>query len=245
VIYAGNLLPLTPKEYALLELFLRNSRRVFSCGMILEHLWSYKHTPQEEAVRTHIKGLRHKLKAVGAPSDLVETVYGIGYRLKQLEDGEQRSREELDHAKSPVSNLKSQQQVLMAVAEIWQRFQGRADEQVRLLEQAITTLNQNSLNVELRSLAAREVHTLTTFGLPIGSKLARNIELVMNSGQSLSKSEISNLKSWVKLLRWEIEGNDVRAISASPTPQVLKTGMQPLQNDSYTETKILVVDDDP
>ncbi len=35
--------------------------------MILEHLWSYKHTPQEEAVRTHIKGLRHKLKAVGAP----------------------------------------------------------------------------------------------------------------------------------------------------------------------------------
>jgi DNA-binding response OmpR family regulator len=86
-IYAGNLLPLTPKEFALLELFLRNSRRVFSCGMILEHLWSYEDTPQEEAVRTHIKGLRHKLKAVGAPGDLVETVYGIGYRLKPLEEG--------------------------------------------------------------------------------------------------------------------------------------------------------------
>ncbi|MBG1265246.1 response regulator transcription factor, partial [Nostoc sp. WHI] len=86
VMYAGKLLTLTPKEYALLELFLRNSRRVFSCGMILGHLWSYEDTPQEDAVRTHIKGLRHKLKAVEAPSDFVETVYGIGYRLKPLEE---------------------------------------------------------------------------------------------------------------------------------------------------------------
>ncbi|KOP22963.1 transcriptional regulator [Hapalosiphon sp. MRB220] len=82
VTYAGELLSLTPKEYALLELFLRNSRRVFSCGMILEHLWSYEDIPGEEAVRTHIKGLRQKLKAVGAPGDFIETVYGIGYRLK-------------------------------------------------------------------------------------------------------------------------------------------------------------------
>ena len=77
-------LSLTPKEYALLELFLRNSRRVFSCGMILEHLWTYEDIPSEEAVRTHIKGLRQKLKAAGASSDLIETVYGIGYRLKPL-----------------------------------------------------------------------------------------------------------------------------------------------------------------
>ncbi|MBD2564054.1 MULTISPECIES: response regulator [Nostoc] len=255
--YAGNLLPLTPKEFALLELFLRNSRRVFSCDMILEHLWSYEDTPQEEAVRTHIKGLRHKLKAVGAPSDLVETVYGIGYRLKTLEEGEpsgrgtkgQESRGKLAHAKSPVPNLKSQQQALMAVAEIWQRFQGRVDEQVRVLEQAIAALIQNSLNPELRSLAAKEAHTLAgslgTFGLPLGSKLARNIELLLSFDQSLSKSDISNLESWVKLLRREIHGNDVAAISASPTPQVLKTVTQPLQNHPHAESKILVVDDDP
>ncbi|BDI20444.1 hypothetical protein ANSO36C_62460 [Nostoc cf. commune SO-36] len=225
VIYAGNLLPLTPKEYALLEIFLRNSRRVFSCGMILEHLWSYEDTPQEEAVRTHIKGLRHKLKAVGAPSDLVETVYGIGYRLKPLEDGH-RDREELNQAKSSVANLKSQQQTLMAVGEIWQRFQGRVDEQVRVLEEAIATLNQNSLNLELRSLAVKEAHTLAgslgTFGLPTGSKLARDIERLLSSSQTLTKSEISNLESWVKLLRREIQANNAAAISASPTPQVLK-----------------------
>jgi len=90
VTYTQKYLSLTPKEYALLELFLRNSRRVFSCSTILEHLWSYEDIPSEEAVRTHIKGLRQKLKAAGANSDLIETVYGIGYRLKPLE--EQRRR---------------------------------------------------------------------------------------------------------------------------------------------------------
>ncbi len=258
-IYAGNLLPLTPKEYALLELFLRNSRRVFSCGMILEHLWSYEDTPQEEAVRTHIKGLRQKLKAVGAPSDLVETVYGIGYRLKTLEEAVESKEQEresflstsssVSSPKSPGSNLKSQQQTLMAVAEIWQRFQGRVNEQMRLLEEAIATLNQNTLNPELLSHAAKEAHTLAgslgTFGLPLGSKLARNIELLLSSGKTLSKSEISNLESWVRLLRREIEGNDAEAISASPNPQRSQTVTQPLQDTPHTETKILVVDDDP
>lgn len=82
VTYNTKILALTPKEYALLELFLRNNRQVFSCGMILEHLWSYADAPGEEAVRTHIKGLRQKLKAAGASGNLIETVHGLGYRLQ-------------------------------------------------------------------------------------------------------------------------------------------------------------------
>lgn len=73
VTYCNEILTLTPKEYALLELFMRNSKRLFSCGMILEQLWSYNDVPSEEAVRTHIKGLRQKLKAAGAETDLIET----------------------------------------------------------------------------------------------------------------------------------------------------------------------------
>ncbi|MHC5731425.1 MAG: response regulator, partial [Nostoc sp.] len=68
---------------------------------------------------------------------------------------------------------------------------------------------------------------------------------LLSSGQILSQSEISNLESWVKLLRREIDGNEAVGISSSPTPQVLETVTQPLQNDLHTETKILVVDDDP
>ncbi len=84
VSYQGQPLPLTPKEYALLELLLRNPRQVFSCGAILEHLWCYEDAPGEEAVRTHIKGLRQKLKTAHAPPELIQTVYGIGYRLQPL-----------------------------------------------------------------------------------------------------------------------------------------------------------------
>jgi DNA-binding response OmpR family regulator len=84
VTYNGQLLHLTPKEYKLLELFLRNNRRVFSRSAILDHLWSYEAPPVEDAVKVHIKDLRKKLKAVGAPPDFIETVYGLGYRLKQL-----------------------------------------------------------------------------------------------------------------------------------------------------------------
>ncbi|WP_392533644.1 response regulator [Nostoc sp. C117] len=241
--YAGNLLALTRKEYALLELFLRNSRRLFSCGMILEHLWSYEDTPQEEAVRTHIKGLRHKLKAVGAPSDFIETVYGIGYRLKSLEE-EQGGK----GAEENINAQSQEQQTLIAVGKVWQRFQGRVDEQMRVLEQAIASLKQNTLDPELRSLAAQEAHNLAgslgTFGLSLGSKLARNIELLLISNQTFSKSEITNLESWVNLLRRQIEAKNAAAISVLPTAEVLET-VTPSQNASDAETKILVVDDDP
>ncbi|MEM6445611.1 MAG: response regulator transcription factor [Cyanobacteria bacterium J06642_2] len=83
VYYRKQQLPLTPKEYQLLELFMRHSRRVFSRSDILEHLWPYAELPEEETVKAHVKGLRHKLKSAGAPADFIETVYGLGYRLNQ------------------------------------------------------------------------------------------------------------------------------------------------------------------
>jgi DNA-binding response OmpR family regulator len=83
VFYQEQLLPLSPKEYKLLEFFLRNGRRVFSRAQILEHLWSFEQVPEEATVKAHIRGLRQKLEAAGAPHDLIETVYGLGYRLKE------------------------------------------------------------------------------------------------------------------------------------------------------------------
>lgn len=84
VTYQDQLLHLTPKEYSLLELFLYNSHRVFSRGAILEHLWSFEDPPEEDTIKSHIKGLRQKLKTGGAPRDFIETVYGLGYRLKPV-----------------------------------------------------------------------------------------------------------------------------------------------------------------
>ncbi|MDJ0690458.1 MAG: response regulator transcription factor [Xenococcaceae cyanobacterium MO_188.B32] len=83
VFYGDKLLALSPKEYKLLEFFLRNGRRVFSRAQILEHLWSFEQVPEEATVKAHIRGLRQKLELAGAPHDLIETVYGLGYRLKE------------------------------------------------------------------------------------------------------------------------------------------------------------------
>lgn len=84
VTYENQDLQLTPKEFSLLELFLRNGRRVLSRSVIIENLWSLETPPDEDTVKAHIKSLRQKFKAVGAPSDLVETVHSLGYRLKKL-----------------------------------------------------------------------------------------------------------------------------------------------------------------
>ena len=80
--YSNHPLHLTPKEYSILELFLRNEQRVLSRNFIIEHIWSLDDPPQEDSIKAHIKSLRQKLKAVGASPDLIETVYGIGYRLR-------------------------------------------------------------------------------------------------------------------------------------------------------------------
>ncbi|MBD2434673.1 MULTISPECIES: response regulator [Fischerella] len=220
VTYAGELLPLTPKEYALLELFLRNSRRVFSCGMILEHLWSYEDIPGEEAVRTHIKGLRHKLKAVGAPGDLIETVYGIGYRLKPRREeagigrhggqGDTGNTDEIFSASS--ITVPSSQQTLVAVAGVWNKYKVKVEEQVELLEQAADDAKCKRLNQKLRKQALQKAHTLAgslgTFGFAVGSQLARRIEQLLKANKTLTEDETTQLLSWVQQLRQEITSND-------------------------------------
>jgi DNA-binding response OmpR family regulator len=105
VSYGEKLLHLTPKEYNLLELFLRNPRRIFSRSAMLDRVWSAGEFPQEEAVTAHIKGLRHKLKAAGMTVDLIETVYGLGYRLKNLP-------EEMEEKKDAIPQLPQNQKIL-------------------------------------------------------------------------------------------------------------------------------------
>lgn len=82
--YGETPISLTPKEYALLELLVANGRRIMSRPGIIERLWSLDDAPTEEAVKFHIKTLRQKLRKSGAPEDLIETVHGLGYRLKHV-----------------------------------------------------------------------------------------------------------------------------------------------------------------
>ena len=81
--YNGTVVDLTPTEYRLLAHFMANPHRAYSKQELLSRLWSSDDEFTNDAViKTHIKGLRSKLTTVGAPKDIVETVYGMGYRLK-------------------------------------------------------------------------------------------------------------------------------------------------------------------
>ncbi|MEO0489576.1 MAG: response regulator transcription factor [Cyanobacteria bacterium P01_A01_bin.123] len=84
VFYDGAPLRLTPKEFSLLELFLRSGRRILSRSVLIDQCWSMEAPPDDETVKSHLKSLRQKLRKAGAPSDLIETVHGVGYRLKQM-----------------------------------------------------------------------------------------------------------------------------------------------------------------
>lgn len=84
VTYAHKPVLVTPKEFSLLELLLRNDRRVLSQHVIISQLWNFENSPGEYAVKAHIKGLRQKLNSVGAPTNTIETVRGVGYRLGSI-----------------------------------------------------------------------------------------------------------------------------------------------------------------
>jgi DNA-binding response OmpR family regulator len=84
VSYNGNILVLTPKEYMILECFLRHPTQVLTRSVILDKLWDFEDLSGEETVRTHITNLRKKLKNARSPDNFITTVYGIGYRLITL-----------------------------------------------------------------------------------------------------------------------------------------------------------------
>ncbi len=80
--YGDIALSLTPKEYMILEFFLKNPTRVFSRAELLDKLWEFDQISGEATIKTHITSLRRKLKEAGSSEDLIETIYGLGYRLR-------------------------------------------------------------------------------------------------------------------------------------------------------------------
>ncbi|NEP58598.1 MAG: response regulator transcription factor [Symploca sp. SIO2G7] len=84
VSYANTPIHLTPKEYCILELLLRHSNRLLSRREIIQHIWPTEETVEEDTVKVHLRSLRLKLKAAGAPDNLIETVHGMGYRLSNI-----------------------------------------------------------------------------------------------------------------------------------------------------------------
>ena len=77
---AGNPIDLKPKEYALLEILMRNSDRPLTKALIIEHVWDIHFDSISNVVEVHINSLRNKIdKGFNLP--LIHTVRGVGYVL--------------------------------------------------------------------------------------------------------------------------------------------------------------------
>lgn len=77
----GELLDLTPKEFDLLVLLMRNPGRVYSREVLLEKVWDMDFAGGTRTVDIHVQRLRKKL---GSHHGIIQTVYGIGYKSTEL-----------------------------------------------------------------------------------------------------------------------------------------------------------------
>ena len=208
ITYADTPLKLTPKEYSLLELFLRSPNRVFSRSHIIEHLWSFDDPPLEDSVKAHIKGLRRKLKQVGA-ADWIENVYGIGYRFTPQLDDDPVSDDisetstatiatpEVGAAQTVPDTPSVEQTFQASMAGLWSKYQGLMTQRVDALTQAADAIQADALTPELQADAAKAAHKLAgvlgMFELDDGSDLARTIEKLLESETATALQQVSPL----------------------------------------------------
>lgn len=78
----GNRIDLTPSEFSLLQTLISRPGRVFTRMELLDHLQGEAYAAYERTIDVHIKNLRIKINDDSRHPQVIETVYGIGYRMK-------------------------------------------------------------------------------------------------------------------------------------------------------------------
>ncbi|AXI01587.1 response regulator [Aquirhabdus parva] len=85
VLFDGKPLLLTPYEYNLLSLFIKNAGRVYSRAQLLDHLSPDSIDVADRVIDSHIKNLRRKLSEAAKRTDQyewIQSIYGVGYRFE-------------------------------------------------------------------------------------------------------------------------------------------------------------------
>lgn len=78
--YVDVLLPLTRKEFEIVQLLVLHPRQVFSREAIYEHIWGMDSLGNTETVTEHIKRIRRKLAHCDPRTEYIGTVWGVGYK---------------------------------------------------------------------------------------------------------------------------------------------------------------------
>lgn len=75
---------LTAKEFEILKLFLTHPNRVFTKSQIFSHVWGEEFMSDENTVMVHMRRLRTKIEDDPSNPNLIQTVWGIGYKLGEI-----------------------------------------------------------------------------------------------------------------------------------------------------------------
>ncbi len=214
VTYQGYPVTLTAKEYALLEFFLRHSHQVFSTSVLLDQIWSSDEFPSEATVRSHIRGLRQKLKAAGISAEVIETVRGLGYRLG-ASPLTSLHNQKLSQTISP----ERQAQYLQGLTQTWQTHKDESVKRWRYLAHLSQTLREQDINEQQRMQAKQMAHslagTLGIFGLLEGHRLAVQIEQLLET-VTLSSTQTKQFQTLVTTLGHTLD-NPPQLVSWSET----------------------------
>ncbi|MEO1131906.1 MAG: response regulator, partial [Cyanobacteria bacterium J06639_1] len=174
--FHDRLAPLRPKEYSLLEMFMRSPKRVFSRDAIMNHLWNFDDAPYESTIKAHVKGLRQHLKTVGAPPKLIESIYGLGYRLNpEMEHLPPASDSNSSDVEAPAAAPPDIAEIAVSPA-----MRAKLDQRVDTIDRAVQAIATNSIDELLLKEAQRLAHQLAgllgTIGFDRGTAFARQIE---------------------------------------------------------------------
>lgn len=80
----GKQLDLTSTEYDLLRYLASHPDQVFSRSQLLSNVWGYHHSGYEHTVNSHINRLRNKIELDATKPEIVQTVWGVGYKFNPL-----------------------------------------------------------------------------------------------------------------------------------------------------------------
>ncbi len=81
VTYKNKALNLTATEFELIDFFCQHPDQVFSRTQLLDGVWGYQHSGYEHTVNSHINRLRNKLEEDSTAPQIIQTVWGVGYKL--------------------------------------------------------------------------------------------------------------------------------------------------------------------
>ncbi|HEY9639910.1 MAG TPA: response regulator [Coleofasciculaceae cyanobacterium] len=261
VSYNGQPLALTTKEYEFLELLLRDSQSVFSTDELIDRLWSSEEFPSEATVRSHIRRVRQKLTAVGAPPDFIATLHGRGYYLKasHLEastastfSAPAPAPEPLPPSAPELASLSetplapdSRQQYLDFLNETWATTQPKSLEQIAVLLQTVRDLQRDRLTDQQQTTAKQVAHTLAgtlgIFGLTKTTHLARQLEYWLGGREPLQPKHAPLMQSLVTALQQEIQNTtqiQSDQLPDQPLPRLWLVSSDPTWNQSIAAAAI-------